>query len=413
MKPFPRVQGRLLCERVPLAALARRFGTPLYVYSAGAIRSAIAEVRGAFAEFDPLVCYAMKANGTLGILRLAVRAGCGIEVVSAGELYRARLAGADPRRIVFSGVGKTDEEIRLALRARILMFNVESVPELRAIARVARRLGVRAPVELRINPHVDAHTHRYITTGTHENKFGIDWTGAEAAFAEAARLPGIALLGIHSHIGSQITSPAPFAAAAGRIDGLLDRLERRGIRLTYRNIGGGLGISYRPGQARLDVRAVAHRVAPLLRRRPMRLIVEPGRFLVGEAGAIVSRVVFMKRGVRKSFVIVDAAMNDLIRPALYEAHHEILAVGPGAGRARADVVGPVCESGDFLGLDRALPPLRTGDLVAVLGAGAYGNVMSSNYNARPRAAEVLVDGRNARLIRRRETFADLVRGETR
>lgn len=401
-----------MCEGVSLAALARRHGTPLYVYSAGAIRGAIREIREAFAEFDPLVCYAMKANGTLGILKLAASEGCSVEVVSGGELYRARAAGLDPRRMVFSGVGKTDGEIESALRARILMFNVESVPELRAIARVASRLRTQAPVELRINPHVDAHTHRYITTGTHENKFGIDWTRAEAAFAEASRLRGINLIGIHSHIGSQITDPKPFAAAAARIDGLLDRLDRRGIRLTYRNIGGGLGISYRPGQRRLNVAAVARLLAPSLRRRPMRIILEPGRFLVGEAGAILTRVVYVKRGIRKSFVIVDAAMNDLIRPALYEAHHEILAVRPRPGRLTADVVGPICESGDFLGVDRNLPAQAAGDLLAILGAGAYGNVMSSNYNARPRAAEVLVEGRAARVIRRRETLADLVRGES-
>ncbi|MEK7475452.1 MAG: diaminopimelate decarboxylase [Candidatus Coatesbacteria bacterium] len=409
---FRNRRGSLHCESVSLDLLARRHGTPLWVYSGGAIRGAVAEVREAFAAHRPLICYSMKANSSLAILRLMVAEGCGIEVVSGGELFRALRAGAHPDRIVFSGVGKTDDEIRAGLRAGILMFNVESEPELDAIARVARGLGRRARVEFRINPHVDAHTHRYITTGTHENKFGIDWTMAEAVYVRAARLRCLEVAGIHIHIGSQITDPLPFAAALGRVEILLDRLERRGIVLRWRNIGGGLGIAYRPGQHRLNARHVASLLHHRLAARPMGLIVEPGRFLVGEAGALVTRVIHVKRGVRKNFAIVDAGMSDLIRPCLYEAHHEIVPVQPRSGAPRrVDIVGPICESSDFLGLGRRLPPLRGGDLLAVLGAGAYGMAMSSNYNGRRRAAEVLVEGGRAMLVRRRETYLDLVRND--
>jgi len=404
--------GRLCCEGVPLSAVAVRYGTPAWVMSAGAIRGAIREVREAYSGLDPLVCYAMKANANIHVLRLIASKGCGVEVVSGGELFRAVAAGVEPARIVFSGVGKTDAEIEAGLRRRILMFNVESVPELSAISRIARRIGVRAPVAIRVNPHVDAHTHRYITTGTDENKFGIDWTTAEKAFRIAASLPGILLEGIHVHIGSQITSPGPFVAAVKRINMLLDRMARSGIVLGVRNLGGGLGISYRPGERGLDVRALARAVSPLLKSRRMRLILEPGRFLVGKAGTLLTRVIYVKDGVRKRFVIVDAGMNDLVRPSLYDAWHGILPCAPrrGAGRM-ADVVGPICESSDFLGLSRRLPPVEPGDLMAVLDAGAYGSVMSSNYNGRPRGAEVLVDGRRTRLIRRRESYADLVRNE--
>jgi len=404
--------GVLHCEGVSLTALARRHGTPLWVYSATAIRGAVDEVRDAFGVRHPLVCYAMKANGTLAILRLVVREGCGAEVVSGGELFQARRAGVPADRIVFSGVGKTDEEIRAGLRAGILMFNVESEPELEAIARVARHEGRRARVAIRVNPHVDPHTHQYITTGTHENKFGIDWSLAEAAFVKAAAMPSIELAGIHTHIGSQITDPRPFGATLARIESLLDRLARRGITLRWRNIGGGFGIAYRPGEHRLSIRRMVRLFRHRLAARPMGLIVEPGRYLVGEAGALVARVIYVKHGVNRTFAITDAGMNDLVRPCLYEAHHEVVPVRRRAGApTRVDVVGPICESSDFLALGRRLPPVHGGDLLAVLGAGAYGMAMSSNYNGRCRAAEVLVDGSRATLIRRRETYRDLVRCE--
>jgi len=410
---FPRRGGKIFCERVPLAALARRFGTPLYVTSAGALRASLAELRAGFAGLDPLVCYAVKAHPSLAVIRLLAREGCGAEVVSGGELFRALRAGVPPSRIVFSGVGKTEAEMEAGLRARILMFNVESEGELRVLSALARKLRVRAPVAIRVNPRVDAHTHRHITTGTEANKFGVDIARAPAIFALAARLPGIGLMGVHTHIGSQILSPGAFVATARKINGLLAKLERAGIRLCWRNLGGGLGVSYRPGESRLDAGALARSLAPLLWRGPGRFILETGRYLAGEAGVLLARVISVKRGARRDFAVTDAAMTELIRPALYEAYHDIRPVAPRPGRKeRVDVVGPVCESSDFLGKARLLPPLRAGDLLAVMGAGAYGSSMSSNYNSRRRPAEVLVDGRRTRLVRRRETLADLIRGET-
>jgi len=405
--------GRLFCERVPVARLAAEYGTPCYVMSAGSIRGAVREIAGGFAGLDPLICYAVKANSTMAILRLVANEGCGAEVVSGGELYRALKAGIAPSRIVFSGVGKTAVEMAGALRRGILAFNVESLPELRLIGSVARRLGVRAPVMLRVNPHVDAHTHRYITTGTAENKFGVDLAHAENAFVEAVRTRGVDLAGIHSHIGSQITAIGPFVKSVIRINALLGRLSRRGISLRIRNLGGGFGISYRDGQPRLNARSLARALEPHIRRgRGMRLIVEPGRYLVGEAGILLTRVIRVKKGVRKTFVIADAGMDNLIRPCLYRAHHEVVPCRLRRGESRrVDIVGPVCESADFLALDRILPPVKAGDLLAVMGAGAYGSSMSSNYNGRRRAAEILVDGSSSRLIRRREKYADLTRGE--
>lgn len=410
---FPSRGGRLACESVALGAVAARHGTPCFVMSAASVRAAIAEVRRGFVGASPLVCYAVKANATLGLLRLIAGEGCGAEVVSEGELRRALRAGFVPSRIAFSGVGKTVPEIEFGLKRGIGLFNVESVPELESISRVARRMGTRARVALRVNPGVDAHTHRYITTGTSESKFGIDIRQAEGAFREAARLPGIDLAGVHCHIGSQITSPGPFVAAVRRVNGLIDRLARRGIRLRIWNLGGGPGVSYRAGQRRLDVERLGRALVSLLFGRGMSVVVEPGRFLVGEAGVLLTRVVYVKRGLRKTFIVVDAGMDNLIRPSLYEAYHEIRPVAPrGGGRRVVDVVGPICESSDFLGRGRRLPPVREGDLLAVFGAGAYAGSMSSNYNGRRRAAEVLVDGRQAKLIRRRETYDDLTRGET-
>jgi len=392
--------------------LARCFGTPLYLMSANSVRCAIAEVRRAFAEFSPVICYAVKANSTLGLIRLVAREGCGVEVVSVGELFRALRAGVAPGRIVFSGAGKQERELEAGLRAGVLSFNVESVPELELLSLVARRTGKRARVALRINPHVDAHTHRYITTGTNENKFGIDWTVAERAYVLASRLPGIEVTGVHTHIGSQITEPGPFVAAVRRIDALLDRLARRGIRPQWRNLGGGMGVSYRPGQRRFDPAVLTRLIGPALKKRPMRLILEPGRFLVAEAGALVARVTYVKRGVRKTFAITDAGMDNLIRPCLYEAWHGVLPVKARRGRsARMDVVGPICESSDFLALGRRLPPLEAGDYLAVMTAGAYAREMSSNYNGRRRAAEVMVDGKKVHVLRRRESFEDLIKGE--
>jgi len=410
---FPQTRTGMKCGRVPLSALARRYGTPLFVMSAPALRGAAAELRNAFGGFNPLLCYAMKANPALAVVRLFAREGFGAEVVSGGELFIAMRAGVSPSKIVFSGVGKTGEEMAAGLRARVHMFNVESAEELRTLDGVARRLGHRAPVAIRVNPHVDAHTHRYITTGTNENKFGVDIGRAPAVFALAKKLRNIELLGIHTHIGSQVTEPGPFVACARKVNDLVERLQRSGIRLTTRNMGGGLGISYVPGQPRMDAAALARSLTPLLRSGPASLIMETGRYLVGEAGVLLVRVLRVKHGVRKSFAVTDGAMTELIRPALYEAHHEIVPVAPRRGRlVKVDVVGPVCESADFLGLNRRLPPLREGDLLAVMGAGAYGSAMASNYNSRRRPAQVLVDESRVRVIRRREVLADLVRGES-
>ena len=409
---FPSRGGRLACEGVPLRSIAARHGTPCYVTSAGSVRAAIAAVRRGFVGVSPLICYAMKANASLGLLRLMAREGCGAEVVSEGELRQALRAGIPAARMTFSGVGKTAREISFALSRGIGLFNVESLPELHAVSRIARSAGVRARVALRVNPGVDAHTHRYITTGTSENKFGIDFRQAEGAFRAAARLPGVDLAGVHCHIGSQITSPGPFVAAVRRVNGLVDRLFRRGIRLRIWNLGGGPGVSYRPGQRRMDVGDLGRALVPLLFGRGMSVVVEPGRFLVAEAGVLVTRVLYVKRGVRKTFVIVDAGMDNLIRPCLYEGHHEIRPVAPrGGARRKADVVGPICESADFLGLNRRLPPLREGDLLAVFGTGAYGSTMASNYNGRRKAPQVLVDGRKVKVLRRRESYEDLMRGE--
>ncbi len=405
--------GRLFCEGVSLEKVARRFGTPCYVLSAGGIRAAARELKEAFGFLHPVICYAMKANDSLAVLGLLAREGFGVEVVSGGELFKALRAGIRGEKIVFSGVGKTEAEIEAALKARILLFNVESPPELEAVARVARRLGRIASVSLRINPNVDAHTHRYITTGMDENKFGINLSDAVAAYERAMRLKGVCALGIHCHIGSQITGTKPFVLAARRINELLGALGRRGIFPIYRNIGGGFGISYAPGQPRLNVRTLAKELAPYLKLRGLQIVIEPGRFMVGEAGALLARVVYVRKGARKTFVIADAGMNDLLRPCLYEAYHEILPCRKNSGRpSPVDVVGPVCESADFLALKRPMPPVKERDLLAVLGAGAYGRTMASNYNGRPRAAEILVDGGRARIVRRGETYKDLLRGES-
>jgi len=401
------------CEGVSLSSLARRHGTPLFVMSASALRGAAAELRNAFGGFNPLLCFAIKANPALAVVRLFAREGYGAEVVSGGELFVALRAGVSPSKIVFSGVGKTLAEMISGLKARVHMFNVESVEELRTLDGAARRLGVRAPVAIRVNPRVDAHTHRYITTGTSENKFGVDILHAPAVFKLASRLRNINLLGIHTHIGSQVTEPGPFVACARKTNGLVDALAHSGIRLTTRNMGGGLGISYVQEKPRMDAAALARSLAPLLRSGPPNLIMETGRYLVGEAGVLLVRVLRVKHGIRKAFAVTDGAMTELIRPALYEAHHDIVPVLARRGRVeKVDVVGPVCESSDFLGLDRRLPPLHEGDLLAVMGAGAYGSAMASNYNSRLRPAQVMVDGTRARIIRRRESMNDLVRGET-
>ncbi|MGH9605272.1 MAG: diaminopimelate decarboxylase [Terracidiphilus sp.] len=426
-RPFhsPRPGTPLHCGKISLESLARRFGTPLYIYSADQIVERLTLFQQALANRDHLVCYAVKANSALAILKLLAGRGAGFDIVSAGELERILAAAPEAApRVVFSGVGKTAPEIDLALQSGILQFNVESEAELDLLAARARKLRRRARFALRVNPDVFADTHPYISTGLRDHKFGIDIRRAPALYKRAAADPWLEPHGVSVHIGSQIRSAGPFAAAVGRAVKLVRRLQRQGIEIHSIDAGGGLGIDYHapnpdpphydaPG---FDAPARVHDYAAALDQALAgfrgRLLIEPGRFLVAQAGALLTRVLYIKRNGAKTFVIVDAAMNDLIRPALYQAHHEIVLVRPRPGKPRTvDVVGPVCESGDFFAHDRQLAPLQPGDLVALLDTGAYGMAQSSNYNSRLRAAEVLVEGSRARLIRRREAVADLLAPE--
>ncbi len=412
MTPFRPVDGTLHAEDVALTAIAARFGTPCYVYSRAALEARYRQYADAFAGTPHLVCYAMKANSNLAVLDVFARLGCGFDIVSGGELARVLAAGGDPAKVVFSGVGKTESEMEAALAARILCFNVESAAELEVLNAVAGRLGATAPVSFRVNPDVDPRTHPYIATGLKESKFGVAFDDAPALYRHAATLPHVAVRGIDCHIGSQITDLPAYAEATARMLELVDGLEADGIRLDHVDLGGGIGIRYRD-EVTIDPRDYARAVRGQFRDRPHKLLFEPGRFLVGDAGVLLTRVLYLKPGDGHHFAIVDAAMNDLIRPALYDAWHAVDAVRPRAGAARHwQIVGPICESGDFLARDRELV-LAPGDLLAVRGAGAYGFAMSSNYNSRPRACEVMVDGARAHLIRPRETLADLFAHETR
>lgn len=394
-----------------LAALARRFGTPLYVYDAAVVRERYRALRGAFTR-PALVCYALKANSSRAVASVLAREGAGADIVSGGELVRALRAGFKPARVVFSGVGKTEEEMAAGLRAGVKAFNVESSEELDALARVAGRLKKKAPVSIRLNPDINAKTHPHITTGRAENKFGVETGEALALYRRAARDRRLRVTGLQCHIGSQITSLTPYARAAAAVARLGASLKAQGIPLDFADLGGGLGITYKD-ETPLDPRALVKTLEEAFAGQPgLELLVEPGRYLVADAGLLLTKVLYRKLTSKRRFVIVDGAMTDLPRPALYDAWHPVQVVAPRRGKkTMADVVGPVCESGDFLARQRYLPPLQSGDLLAVLKAGAYGFAMSSQYNSRPRAAEVLVDGGKTRLARRRETFEDLTRGE--
>ncbi|QEY25453.1 diaminopimelate decarboxylase [Neisseria zalophi] len=393
-----------------LTKLADTFGTPLYVYQQSALTDAYRAYTDAFAALNPLVCYAVKANGNLSILKHFAALGSGFDIVSGGELARVLAAGGDAGKTIFSGVGKSEAEIEFALNAGVLCFNVESLPELDRIQAVAVRLGKKAPVSLRINPDVDAKTHPYISTGLKANKFGIAYTDALAAYRHAAALSHLNIIGIDCHIGSQLTDLSPLVEACERILLLVDQLAAEGIMLKHIDLGGGVGIVY-DNEEVPDLAAYADAVAKLLDGRELKLMLEPGRSLVGNAGVLLTRVEFIKQGEEKNFVIVDAAMNDLMRPALYDAHHRIETVGGGEGEAfTADVVGPICETGDFLGQNRRLA-CQAGDLLVVHSAGAYSSSMASNYNARNRAAEVLINGSDVRLIRQRETIEQQLANE--
>ena len=426
MHSFHYRENQLHCEEVDLARVAQEFGTPLYVYSAGTILDHYRRLDAALAPLDHLVCYAVKANSNGAILKLLSEQGSGFDIVSGGELFRVLAAGGNPQRCTFAGVGKSQDEIEYALDQRVLSFNVESEAELAYIDRIARGKNLRAPIALRVNPDVDAGTHRYVSTGRSENKFGIALDRVMAVYEQAARMPNILIRGVQMHIGSQITEATPFANAIGKIAPLIADLREK-YPLEFFSVGGGMGIIYkralesgsgkwwheRDGEASaFSVADYASAIVPPLRELNLRVLLEPGRFLVGNAGVLLTTVRYVKQTEHKKFVIVDAGMNDLIRPALYQSYHEIVPVREPADSDReiVDVVGPVCESGDFFAQEREMPAMKEGDVAAIMSAGAYAFVMASNYNSRPLPAEVLVHGSDFKLVRKRQTLADLVQG---
>ncbi|MHB8067952.1 MAG: diaminopimelate decarboxylase [Desulfobaccales bacterium] len=412
MHHFHYQNDELYCEGVPVSAIAARVGTPFYLYSSATLSHHYQVFDAAFHDFPHLVCFAVKANSNLAILRLLARQGAGADIVSGGELHRALAAGVDPGKIVYSGVGKRPEEIRAALKAGILLFNMESSQELEAINRIAGRLGQKAPVALRINPDIDAQTHPYISTGLKKNKFGIDIERALEDYRRARELPHLEVLGVACHIGSQITEVSPFVQALERLKVLITRLKDLGIDIRYLDLGGGLGICYDQEEPP-HPQEYGGKIVEKLRDLKVTLILEPGRVLVGNAGILVTKVLYTKESGVKHFIIVDAGMNDLARPSLYGSYHGVWAVQKSPRpRVNASLVGPICESGDFLAKDRQMPGFQPGELVAVMSAGAYGFSMSSNYNARPRVAEILVQDQEFYVIRKRETFRQLIWGES-
>lgn len=411
MNAFAYRDDVLHVESVPLPEIAAAHGTPCYVYSRAALTATFKAFDAAFARREHLVCYAVKANSNLAILNLFARLGSGFDIVSGGELERVLAAGGDPAKTVFSGVGKSAAEMRRALEVGIRCFNVESAAELERLAEIAESAKRTAPVSVRVNPDVDARTHPYIATGLLQNKFGVPFGEARALYRRAAALPGVSITGIGCHIGSQLTDVAPFRAALDRTVELVDGLERDGIALEHIDLGGGLGIRYRD-ETPPSLEAYGRALLEPLEGRDEAIVLEPGRALTGHAGVLLTRIEYLKAGEAKNFAVVDAAMNDLLRPALYDAWHEVLPVWKRQEAARIyDIVGPICESGDFLAVDRALA-VREQDYLAIMSAGAYGMSMSSNYNSRPRAAEVMVDAETTHLIRKRESIAQLIAGET-
>ena len=420
MDHFSVREGAGFCEEVPLRAVAEGAGTPCFVYARRTLEMHHDRLAEAFAGVEHLLCFSVKACPNLAVLDVLRRRGAGFDVVSGGELRRALRAGADPGKIVFAGVGKTAAEMALGLEAGILMFNVESGGELDLLDRVAREMGARADIALRVNPDVDPGTHTYVSTGKRESKFGIDLATAERLLAGLPARRGVRMVGVHAHIGSQITEVGPHAEALGKAIAFAGRAKAAGNPISWLNMGGGFGIYYRGGEAR-PAKEFGEALVPLVKAAGLRLLMEPGRFIAGNAGVLLARVLFVKESGDRRFVVVDAAMNDLLRPALYGAHHRVWPVEAPFPESEAearradcvtcDVVGPICETGDFLAKDRLLPAVKEGDLLAVFSAGAYGMAMSSNYNSRPRAAEVLVDGARWTVVRERENFEDLVRGE--
>jgi diaminopimelate decarboxylase len=414
MSSFAYRDHALYCEEVALAEIAARAGTPCYVYSAATILENFRAYDQTFAGVPHTICYAVKANGNLSILRLLAAAGSGFDIVSGGELFRVLQAGGDPSKIVFSGVGKTAAEIDDALAAGIFNFNCESEPELALIDALAHRRAVQARVSLRVNPDVETETHHYISTGRLAHKFGVDIDQAEAVYQRARRHENLSVEGVSCHIGSLLLDPRPLMEAVDRVVALIDRLRAQGFDIRHADLGGGLGVAYRPEDATPSIADFVRALAAKFTGRDLRVVLEPGRSIVAAAGVLLTTVLYRKQTGDKDFVIVDAAMNDLIRPALYDAHHEILPVRQNhTRRIRADVVGPVCETGDFLARGREMAEAMPGDVLAVCTAGAYGFVQSSTYNARRRPAEVMVEGDRWRIVRERETYPDLIRGEAR
>ncbi|SFN08621.1 diaminopimelate decarboxylase [Thermodesulforhabdus norvegica] len=412
MHHFHYVGKELYCEEVPLKRIAAEVGTPCYVYSYATLTRHFEVFDGAFSSVPHLTCFAVKANSNIGVLNLLGRLGAGMDIVSGGELFRVRRAGIPAKRVVYSGVGKTVEEIDYALREGILMFNIESAEELELINSRAGALGLKAPVAIRVNPDVDPQTHPYISTGLKKNKFGIDVDLALKEYERASKLENVEIVGVDCHIGSQLTELAPFVDALRRLKVLISRLEERNIHIKYLDLGGGLGIPYQ-SETPPHPREYAEALINELRNTPYTLILEPGRVIVGNAGVLLTRVLYTKQTPSKKFLIVDAAMNDLIRPSLYGSYHAIRPVikNDEAGEEVVDVVGPICESGDFLARERAIQKSTSGDLLAVMSAGAYGFTMASNYNSRPRPAEIMVKGSSFEVIRERESWEDLVRLE--
>jgi len=424
---FYYLHGKLHCEDVDLVRVAEKFGTPTYVYSAGTILDHLTRLNGALATLDHLICYAVKANSNRSILKLLADAGAGFDIVSGGELFRVLAAGGDPAKCTFAGVGKSPEEIEYALELGVYSFNIESESELEHIDRIAGAKNLRAPIALRANPDVDPHTHEYISTGSRENKFGIALGQLPAAYERAAEMRNIDIIGVQMHIGSQITEAAPFANAIKKLAPIVRELKSK-YPIKFFSIGGGMGIIYRRAlesgsgkwwhdhggeTSAFSICDYADAIVPPLRELNLRILVEPGRFLVGNAGVLLARVSYIKKSGAKKFAIVDAGMNDLIRPALYRSYHEIVPVKETKSEreSKIDIVGPVCESGDFFALDREMPELHEGDLLAIMSAGAYGFVMASNYNSRRLPSEVLVRGDKFALIRQRQTWEDLASGE--
>jgi len=412
MHDFKFKNNELTCENVKVSAVAKKVGTPFYLYSYKTLVDHFQKIKKAFAQINPIICFALKANDNLAVIKTLINQGAGCDIVSGGELKKALMAKADPKKIVFASVGKTKEEIVSAIRTGILFFNVESLAEIEEINAIAGTLRKKAPVCLRINPDVDAATHQKVTTGTLKNKFGIDLATARRILKNVKKYPHIKFNGVHIHIGSQIVKGEPFKTAINKVARFLESLKKQGIRLEYLDIGGGLGIIYKDEKPQ-TAQKFAKAVLPTLKKTGLKIVMEPGRFICGNAGIFVTKMLYLKDNGVKKFMIVDGGMNDLVRPALYNAYHEIVPVKKSsAKRIKVDVVGPICESSDFLGKDRMLPALKKNDLLAVMGAGAYGYVMSSNYNMRPRVCEVLVKGNQFAVIKRRETFNDLIKGET-